>query len=251
MLSKIDFSKNNGLVPAIAQNFLNNEVLMLAFQNKEALEKSIETGRAHYFSRSRNKIWQKGEESGHIQEIVEIFYDCDLDTILMKVEQKGPACHTNTATCFTGRKFPCVNKKVIEAARKLFEGFISLKREELKTVSGTAKILLEGNKDFIKKKIAEESEEVLGVLDGTHSHKNLTEDTILESAQFFYWSCLLAILEEKSFDEFFANFFQIKNPIFALHKKAKLDLSVFLERDVKELKNKQLKYCKIGDGDLS
>ncbi len=95
------FEKQNGLLPVIAQDYKTGEVLMLAYMNKEAWEKTIETGKAHYWSRSRNKLWLKGETSGHIQEVKEIYVDCDLDTILLKIEQKGgAACHTGHKSCF-------------------------------------------------------------------------------------------------------------------------------------------------------
>lgn len=94
----IDFSK--GLIPAIAQDFENSEVLMLGYMNDEAYNLSIKSGFAHYFSRSRNKLWMKGETSGHTQEIKEIFLDCDNDTILLKVKQNGVACHTGRKSCF-------------------------------------------------------------------------------------------------------------------------------------------------------
>ena len=96
----IDFEKNGGLVPVIVQDVDTNEVLMLAYMNKEALELTQKTGFAHYFSRSRNKLWKKGESSGNTQEVKEILVDCDNDTILLKVKQKGPACHTGRKSCF-------------------------------------------------------------------------------------------------------------------------------------------------------
>lgn len=98
---KPDFSKRNGLLPVIAQSVHDGKVLMLAYMNELAWDKTIETGKAHYWSRSRQKLWLKGEESGHTQLVREILLDCDLDTILLKVEQLGgAACHTGYATCF-------------------------------------------------------------------------------------------------------------------------------------------------------
>lgn len=95
------FSKMGGLIPAIVADFRTGEVLMLAFMNEEAWQKTLETGKACYYSRSRNKQWMKGEESGHIQIIKEIFIDCDEDTVLLKVEQVGDtACHTGYRSCF-------------------------------------------------------------------------------------------------------------------------------------------------------
>jgi len=90
-----------GLVPVITQDHLSNEILMMAWMNQEALELSIETKKAVYFSRSRNKLWHKGEESGNVQQLKELRLDCDSDVILMQVEQKGGiACHTGRASCF-------------------------------------------------------------------------------------------------------------------------------------------------------
>jgi len=88
------------LVPTIAQDAKTGEVLMLAYMNKEALEKTLETGKAHYWSRSRKKLWLKGESSGHVQEVKDIRIDCDEDTILLKVEQEGGACHMGYRSCF-------------------------------------------------------------------------------------------------------------------------------------------------------
>ncbi len=99
-IHSIDFSKLNGLIPAVAQDYYSKEVLMLAFMNDEALNKTLETGYAHYYSRSRKQLWKKGETSGHIQKVQEIFYDCDNDSILLKIIQIGDACHTGHRTCF-------------------------------------------------------------------------------------------------------------------------------------------------------
>ena len=100
----IDFDKTGGLVPAIAQDAETGAVLMLAWMNREAYEETLRTRRAVYFSRSRNKLWRKGEESGHFQEVREIYVDCDADTILLKVHQiGGAACHEGYASCFFRR----------------------------------------------------------------------------------------------------------------------------------------------------
>lgn len=101
---KPDFSKHGDLLPAIAQNADDGTVLMLAYMNELAWEKTVQTGKAHYWSRSRQKLWLKGEESGHVQRVKEIYLDCDLDTILLKVEQVGgAACHTGYQSCFYRR----------------------------------------------------------------------------------------------------------------------------------------------------
>lgn len=90
----------DGLIPVIAQDFESKEVLMLAYANREAVMKTLETGKAHYYSRSRKKIWMKGEESGNVQEVVEVRVDCDGDALLYVVRQKGFACHTGNYSCF-------------------------------------------------------------------------------------------------------------------------------------------------------
>ncbi len=101
MEKMVDFEKTGGLVPAIAQDASTGEILMLAYMNEESFQETMRTGRACYFSRSRNRLWRKGEESGNVQEVVEIRIDCDLDTILLKVNQVGgAACHTGFRSCF-------------------------------------------------------------------------------------------------------------------------------------------------------
>ena len=99
---ELAFGKDsNGLLPAIVQDYLTGEVLMLAYVNRLAWEKTLETGQAHYWSRSRNSLWLKGETSGHVQLVKDIFVDCDQDTVVFKVEQLGgAACHTGYRSCF-------------------------------------------------------------------------------------------------------------------------------------------------------
>lgn len=97
----IDFKKQGGLVPVIAQDYASGRVLMLAYMNEEALEKTLSTGKVHYYSRTRNKLWLKGESSGNIQVLKDIYTDCDNDTILVKIEQiGGAACHEGYESCF-------------------------------------------------------------------------------------------------------------------------------------------------------
>lgn len=98
-LKKIAFNLN-GLVPVVAQHFQTGEVLMMAWMNRESLEKTLETGQVYYWSRSRHTLWRKGETSGHTQALKELYMDCDGDTLLIKVDQVGPACHTGEKTCF-------------------------------------------------------------------------------------------------------------------------------------------------------
>jgi len=99
-IKKLDFKKGGSLIPVIAQDSKSKKVLMLAYTNVEALEKTLSTGYAHYWSRSRGKLWKKGETSGNVQKVKNILVDCDHDTLLFLVEQKGNACHTGQETCF-------------------------------------------------------------------------------------------------------------------------------------------------------
>lgn len=91
---------DRGLIPAVIQDHENGEVLMVAYMNAESLRRTVETGLTWFWSRSRRKFWQKGETSGHVQRVRDIRYDCDQDTLLIKVDQTGPACHTGQRSCF-------------------------------------------------------------------------------------------------------------------------------------------------------
>ncbi|MBI4794865.1 MAG: phosphoribosyl-AMP cyclohydrolase [Deltaproteobacteria bacterium] len=101
----LDFAKMGGLIPAVVQDAVSGEVLMLAFMDPEAWNLTLKTGEAHYFSRTRKKVWRKGETSGHVQRVKAVYLDCDEDTVLLKVEQVGgAACHTGYRSCFYRRR---------------------------------------------------------------------------------------------------------------------------------------------------
>jgi phosphoribosyl-AMP cyclohydrolase len=118
----LNFNKINGLVPAIVQDYETGEVLMLAFMNQESWEATLSTGKATYFSRSRQKLWIKGETSGNFQIIKEILVDCDEDTVLLKVEQRGgAACHTGYRSCFY-RKIE--NGSLTNVGKLIFDGSV-------------------------------------------------------------------------------------------------------------------------------
>ncbi len=97
---KLDFGKMGGLFTAVTVDSENGDVLMVAYMNEEAFQKTLETGIVHYFSRSRNKLWKKGESSGHVQHVEEIRVDCDLDAVVVRARQTGPACHEGYRSCF-------------------------------------------------------------------------------------------------------------------------------------------------------
>jgi len=119
MKNLLDFKKQGGLVPAIAQDAKTGEILMLAYMNEESFEETLRTGKACYYSRSRNKLWRKGEESGNVQVIEEIRADCDNDTLVLKVEQIGnAACHLGYRSCFF-RKIE--NGQLVEDGVKVFD----------------------------------------------------------------------------------------------------------------------------------
>ena len=159
----VDFNKNNGLVPVVVQDVNTNEVLMLAYMNEEALKKTLDTGFAHYFSRSRNKLWKKGESSGNTQEVKDIFVDCDNDTILLKVKQTGPACHTGRKSCFfTNLK---TNEITMDKEEKIDYNFTDklyhtlLDRKNANPETSYVSSLYHKGENSLLKKIAEEAAE--------------------------------------------------------------------------------------------
>ncbi|MCF8143746.1 MAG: phosphoribosyl-AMP cyclohydrolase [Deltaproteobacteria bacterium] len=117
---RLDFAKGGGLLPAIAQDFETGKVLMLAYINEAAWQKTLDSGEAHYWSRTRQEIWHKGGTSGHVQKIREVYADCDNDTVLFRVDQiGGAACHTGRETCFHQRV--ARDGSVIVVGKKIFD----------------------------------------------------------------------------------------------------------------------------------
>jgi len=153
LLNKLDFEKGLGLIPTIVQD-QNNTVLMLAYSSKESLKQAINTRKATYFSRSRNKLWIKGEESGNSQNVKKILFDCDKDALLFKVEQTGYACHTGTYSCFSDREFSLT----------VLYDIINNRIENSTASESYTKRLAEDNK-LLLSKIKEESLEVINFTD--------------------------------------------------------------------------------------
>ncbi|HOL22513.1 MAG TPA: phosphoribosyl-AMP cyclohydrolase [bacterium] len=118
ILAQVKFDKK-GLVPVVVQSAKTKKVIMLAYMNEEALSKTLKTGKMHYYSRSRKKLWLKGEESGNFQEVKDMYIDCDADTLLFVVEQKGGACHTGHYSCFF-RKLNDKKDDFIITGKKVF-----------------------------------------------------------------------------------------------------------------------------------
>ena len=192
-VNTIDWEKMDGLIPVVTQEASTNEVLMLAYMDKEALTLTLDTNIAHYFSRSKQRIWKKGESSGHIQEIVDIMIDCDNDTILLKVNQNGVACHTGRKSCFfTSMK---TNEEIIPVeidttaaygvVDTLYHTILEKKHDDPKT-SYTAK-LLQGEENSMLKKIVEESGEF------TFAIKDNDEEEIIYEAADIAYHVLVAL----------------------------------------------------------
>jgi len=163
-LDRVDWEKSE-LLPVIVQDLVNNQVLMMAYMNKEALKLSLETKVAHYFSRSKQRIWKKGESSGHTQAIDSFSLDCDNDTLLIKVTQEGVACHTGRRSCFfTELESGEVNSEVeVDTAAAygvidtLYHTIQERKSADPKT-SWTAKLLSKGDNTILKKVVEEAGE---------------------------------------------------------------------------------------------
>jgi len=198
-IEEIAFDKHE-LIPAVVQDVENGEVLMLAYMNRESLEKTLETGLTWFWSRSRQKYWQKGESSGHIQEVKAIHYDCDADTLLIQVRQTGPACHTGERTCFFNPLFQeerleegLPEKKAAAVSadeHELLPWLTELIRERLRRKpegSYVASLLQEG-KDGMLKKVVEEAAEVV-----IASKNDSREELVYETADLLFH--LLVLLE--------------------------------------------------------
>ncbi len=153
---------DRGLIPAIAQDAVTGEILMQAFMNEEALQKTLSTGKAHYYSRSRQKLWLKGETSGHFQHVVSVYTDCDNDCILIKVVQDGNACHTGSYSCFFNELKEFEEYKGKSGANALFDCIATIKDRADNPEEGSyTNYLLEKGREKICKKIGEESSEVI------------------------------------------------------------------------------------------
>lgn len=207
-LSVVKFD-GKGLVPAIIQEE-NGQVLMLAYMNEESLKKTLETGYTWFFSRSRQKLWQKGESSGNVQKVRQISYDCDGDALLVRVHQTGVACHTGSYTCFSGRDLLKGDEKGVavvpeEKQSGLAEVLDSLYQviqdRRLNPVEGSyTNYLFEKGQDKILKKVGEEAVETV-----IASKNNSKREVLYEMGDLWYHCLVLLayhnILPEELFDE--------------------------------------------------
>ena len=161
-ISKLDFAKSNGLIPCIVQDAETQSVLMLGYMNKEALEKTFSEKRLTFFSRTKNRLWTKGETSGNFLTLVDCLMDCDQDTLLFKVNPKGPVCHTGTDTCF--------NEKNEPTGLGFLEAIIQERKANPKAGSYTNQ-LLESGMNKIAQKVGEEAVEL--VIEAKDNNKDL------------------------------------------------------------------------------
>ena len=182
---ELDFEKMNGLIPAIIQDNYTQKVLMLGFMNKEAYEKTMETGKVTFFSRTKNRLWTKGEESGNFLHVVSVKADCDNDTLLIMVHPEGPVCHKGTDTCWGDK-----NEQDIMFLKEL-QDFIDRRRQEMPEKSYTTSLFYSGVNKMAQKVGEEAVETILEACNGTD------ERLIYEGADLLYH--LIVLLTYKGY----------------------------------------------------
>lgn len=217
----INFGED-GLVPAVIQDSATQAVLMVAFMNEAALAATRATGRVHFWSRSRQRLWRKGETSGHEQLVDEIYVNCDQNSLLVTVRQIGAVCHDGYDTCFYRRLEPDGTLSVIrersfdpavvygaatdgdeslaERSRQHYHAFAYLRDHDLSPASATSARFRSGDMSF-HRRIADELRELAGVLSGEHRHRDPRSDLILEGSQVLYWVTLAALRERIAWSE--------------------------------------------------
>lgn len=229
-----------GLLPTVIVDDLTGEVLMVAFMNQEALQRTLDTGYTHFFSRSRNTIWHKGEQSGNVQEVKAIFVNCEENSLLLRVIQHGgAACHDGYHSCYYRRlqpdgsyltiaerifdpavvyhksdsshdEIPIAGKaasaetmqKLETALRQLYGVYIYLRDNDLSEQSNTSRLLQEQSQSYLVSRLADELQELADVQSGEHVHSGRQPDTILEGSQVGYWLLLLSSTKNVPFDAF-------------------------------------------------
>ena len=186
-----------GLVPAVIQQAETGTVLMLAYMNKESLQKTVETGVTWFYSRSRRGLWQKGETSGHVQKVQDIHYDCDADTLLIKVEQTGAACHEGTLSCFSRKLGEGIQEEKLVEPSTVYGESLSSVLHELYHIINDRKInpkegsyttyLFEKGQDKILKKVGEEAAETI------IASKNNDKNELISEMSDLWYHCLVLL----------------------------------------------------------
>lgn len=208
----------DGLVPVVTTDATSGAVLMVAFMNADALARTRDTGLVHYWSRSRGRIWLKGETSGHVQKVHQILVNCDLNSLLIEVEQTGAVCHDGYPTCFYRRLEPdnalaTVRDRWFDPAdvygkddgigaltRLWWSAYVELARASYREHSATSR-LLNAAEDRVTSRIADELRELAGALDRSHHHQDVEADVLLEAGQVCYWTVLRCIRDGVSWKD--------------------------------------------------
>ena len=217
----------DGLISAVVQDAVGGDVLMVGFMNEEALAATRATGRTHFWSRSRGRLWRKGETSGHEQVVEAIHVNCEANSVLLTVRQLGAVCHDGYPTCYYRRLEPDGTLKVVresafdpgavygprdeagrsapsdplaDATRILYGAYAFLRDNDLAAVSGTS-ARLRSVEDGIRSRVAEELVELAGALDGSHRHADREADVLLEGTQVLYWVVLSALRARVRWEE--------------------------------------------------
>lgn len=207
ILEKLDLEKGGGMIPAVVQDAKTKEVLMLGYMNREALEKTLTTGLMHYYSRSRKKLWMKGEESGHYQIVREAYYDCDGDTLLFKVEQVEACCHEGYYTCFHNKIISDVqfsrifNPDEVYGKAKILDEIFNVIKDRIerpKEGSYVSNLVKQGI-NAVTRKVGEEALElVLAAKD------HAKEEIINEAADLLFHTLILLAKEKVELEEVYA-----------------------------------------------
>ena len=212
---------DDGLVSAVIVDADSGDVLMVGFMNDEALNHTRESGFVHFWSRSRQKLWKKGESSGHVQQVREIRVNCDLNSLLIEVDQQGAVCHDGYATCYY-RRLDAENSLHIVRDRQFdprdaypsdgvpaglsartqqwWGAYEWLRDHDRADQSGTS-ARLRAPSDQNTPRIADELRELAGVLDGSHRHRSLDEDIRLEAGQVFYWIACSGVYHRRTWEQ--------------------------------------------------
>lgn len=185
---------SNGLIPVVTQDFNTKEVLILSYMNEEALLKTLDTNVLYYFSRSRKKLWKKGESSGNTQELIKLVYDCDGDALLALVIQNGFACHTGKKSCFYNILMESNKKNYNSIINDLY--LLIKNRKTNKKEGSYTNYLFEEGKDKILKKIGEEASEII-----IASKNNSKDELIYEMCDFIYHSLVLLVNDDVTIED--------------------------------------------------
>lgn len=210
---------HQGLAPVVVQDSGTAEVLMLGFMNQTALDTTRETGLVHFWSRSRNTLWKKGETSGNTLSVDSILINCENNSLLIQAVPSGATCHTGYPTCYYRKVeedgsltvvrdrwfdpadvYGSAPEGIAELTRRWWTAYEQLKQGDFAEYSGTSRVL-RADDDQISHRIADELNELAGVLDGSHAHRDRTHDISLEGGQVCYWLALACIREGRSWEQ--------------------------------------------------